>query len=573
MKNRNWYEKKNVSGSEAVILSLLAEKTELLFGYVGGAIMPVYDALYDYIDNLNHILTRHEQGSVHAAQAYARASGKTGVCFATSGPGATNLITGLADALMDSTPIVCITGQVNSKFLGSDAFQETDIISVSAPVTKWNFQVTSAKEIPEAISKAFYIAKNGRPGPVLIDITKDAQQELFDFEYKSTDFIRTYLPFPVKNDLLISDAVNVINNSKKPLIIAGHGVLISDASKELADFVEKANIPVATTLLGMSAMPADHPLYFGMVGMHGNYGPNINTNNADVIIAIGMRFDDRITSNPQKYASQAKIIHIEIDKSEINKNIKADYPLCGDAKEIIQEMLKNVKFKERAQWIRSFRDCYDIEFEKVINNQTKPYSGAIHMAEVINTISEITKGEALIVTDVGQNQMFAARYYQFNKPNSFISSGGLGTMGFGLPASIGAKLGAPERDVILIVGDGGLQMTIQEFATIVQNNLNIKIVLLNNEFLGMVRQWQEMFFQRRYSYTEMSNPNFTAIASAYGIESKKITQRDELADGINLMLKSNNCFFLEVQVGKELNVLPMIPAGESVSNILLTYEN
>lgn len=558
---------KTVTGAEAVILSLIEESVDVLFGYVGGAIMPVYDALYDHNDKLNHILTRHEQGAVHAAQGYARTSGKVGVCIATSGPGATNLITGLADAQLDSTALLCITGQVASGFLGSDAFQEQDIISISMPVTKWNFQVTKPEEIPETISKAFYFAKMGRPGPVLIDITKDAQFGKLKFCYKKTNKVRSYFPFPIPLNEEIAAAL--INKAKKPLVLAGQGVLLSGACNELKTFAEKTGIPVASTLLGLSAFPSDHPLMAGMLGMHGNYAPNIKTNEADLIIAIGMRFDDRVTGKLSEYASQAKIIHLDIDKSEIGKNVKADVSIIGDAKEVLTELIQKVKKNNHQKWLQGFKDCYKIEFQKVIQKQIHPEKGNIHMAEVVNLISELTNGNAVIVTDVGQNQMISARYYKFNKANSFVSSGGLGTMGFGLPAALGASLGAPDREVILIVGDGGFQMTIQELATYFQNKINVKIIILNNNFLGMVRQWQEMFFNKRYSYTEMMNPDFVAIAKAYGIKSANVNKRSLLKKSIRSMLQNDGPFVLEVEVEREANVLPMVAAGDSVSNVIL----
>jgi acetolactate synthase I/II/III large subunit len=560
---------KTVTGAEAVILCLIEESANVMFGYVGGAIMPVYDALYDYHDKISHILTRHEQGAIHAAQGFARASGQTGVCIATSGPGATNLITGLADAQLDSTPLVCITGQVASGFLGSDAFQEQDIISISMPVTKWNFQVTKPEEIPMAISKAFYLAKTGRPGPVLIDITKDAQFGKLEFSYSKTKKLRSYFPYPIPDELQLKNASTLINNAKKPLILAGHGILLSGAQEKLIEFAEKAGIPVASTLLGLSAFPTDHALMVGLLGMHGNYGANIKTNEADLIIAIGMRFDDRVTGKLSEYATQAKVIHIDIDKSEINKNVKADVPLIGDAKEVLSKLIPKVKKNFHQSWMEEFNNCYKIEYEKVIHKHIKPEKGNIHMGEVIHLISEMTHGEAIIVTDVGQNQMFSARYYKFKNTNSFISSGGLGTMGFGLPAALGAKLGAPTREVILVVGDGGFQMTIQELATYFQNNIAVKIVILNNNFLGMVRQWQEMFFNKRYSYTEMINPDFVAIAKGYNLKASKVTQRRLLKASINSMLNHKGPFVLEIEVEREANVLPMVAAGESVSNVIL----
>jgi len=558
-----------VNGSEALILSLLEEKIDTIFGYPGGAIMPIYDALYNYSDALNHILVRHEQGAVHAAQGYARVSGKVGVCFATSGPGATNLITGIADASIDSTPIVCITGQVPSHLLGTDAFQETDILGISMPVTKWNFQVTRAEEIPEAIAKAFYIAKTGRPGPVLIDITKNAQFEEFDFKYKPCEKIRSYHPYPTPLESKIKEAAELINSAKKPYILAGHGVLISCAEKQLLDFSEKADIPVAQTLLGLSCFPPDHRNYVGYLGMHGNYGPNIKTNECDVLIAIGMRFDDRVTGDLNKYAKQAKVIHIEIDPSEIDKNVKTTVAINADASETLDLLLPLITKNTHKEWIDEFKECDRIEFEKVVKNQIHPVSEEITMAEVIHLLSEKTNGEAVIVTDVGQHQMIASRYYKFRKPNQLITSGGLGTMGFALPTSMGAKLGIEGTEVIAIIGDGGFQMTLQEMSTINQYNIPVKIIVLNNHFLGMVRQWQQLFFERRYSFTEMTNPDFCKIAEGFRIPNHKTTSRDNLDEAIDEMLKAKGPYFLEVEVAKEDNVFPMVPSGESVTNIRL----
>ncbi len=570
---RSKQQNEDITGSEAVIRSLIEEGTEIIFGYPGGAIMPVYDALYDYRNVLRHILTRHEQGAVHAAQGYARATGKTGVCLVTSGPGATNLITGIADAMIDSTPLVCITGQVGSHLLGSDAFQESDVIGISMPVTKWNFQITSPDEIPSTIAKAFYIAATGRPGPVLIDITKDAQFGKLKYKYAKCHKIRSYIPeFPVNKEKLGQAAV-LINEAKKPFLVFGQGVLLSGAENELKSFIEKTGIPAAWTLLGLSALDTDHPLNMGMLGMHGNYGPNIKTNECDVLIAVGMRFDDRVTGNLNTYAKQAKIIHIEIDPAEINKIVKTDVALLGDAKRILRLLKLLVKKKKYPSWIREFMQAHDVEVEKIIQSELNPTNAGLSMAEIVNKVAGLTNNTAVVVSDVGQNQMAAARYSKFSTSRSHITSGGLGTMGFGLPAAMGAKLGMKDRDVVLFVGDGGMQMTIQELGTIAQENLPVKIVILNNHFLGMVRQWQELFFEKRYSFTEIFSPDFVKVADAYGIPGQMINSRNVLESALQTMLDAKGPYLLEIMVEKEDNIFPMVPAGASVSDILLCADD
>lgn len=560
---------KNISGAEAVIKSLIKENVDLVFGYPGGAIMPVYDEFFKFQDKVHHVLTRHEQGAVHAAQGYARSSGRVGVAIATSGPGATNLVTGIADAQIDSTPIVCITGQVSAHLLGSDAFQETDIIGISMPVTKWSYQITKASEVPAAIAKAFYIAKSGRPGPVLIDITKNAQFEMFDFNYKKCIGIRSYSPIPKIDKNKILDAAKLINAAKKPLIVSGQGVILGNAEKEFKSFVEKSGIPAAWTILGASALPTSHELNVGMVGMHGNYGPNILTNQCDLLIAIGMRFDDRVTGDTNSYAKQAKIIHLEIDPVEIDKNIKVDVPVLGDCKESLAMLSKNIKTKSYKNWLKIFDDLMKKEFNKVIKNDLSPKKKGLTMGESIIAINKFTKGKAIIVSDVGQHQMVACRYANFIESRSNITSGGLGTMGFALPAAIGAKMGAPKREVVAVIGDGGYQMTIQELGTIFQLQLPVKIVILNNDFLGMVRQWQEMFFDKRYASTEMVNPDFVSIAKAYFLDSEKVENRSDLEPAVKRMVESKKPYVLEICVEKEANVFPMIPSGASVSDIRL----
>ncbi|MFT7441873.1 MAG: acetolactate synthase-1/2/3 large subunit [Maribacter sp.] len=558
-----------ISGSEAIVRCLIAEGVKIIYGYPGGAIMPVYDELYKYKDQIHHVLTRHEQGATHSAQGFARISGKVGVAIATSGPGATNLITGIADAQIDSTPMVCITGQVPSHLLGSDAFQETDIVGISTPVTKWNCQVTKASQIPAAIAKAFYIAKSGRPGPVLVDITKDAQFEEFDFVYEKCTKVRSYFPIPKTDISTVEAAAKIINAAKKPFIVWGQGVILSEAEEQLKAVVEKAGIPAAWTILGASALPTSHPLNVGMLGMHGNYAPNVLTNECDVLIAIGMRFDDRVTGNLSTYAKQAKVIHFEIDAAEVDKNVKTDVAVLGDAKASLDLLLPLLNENLHPEWHQQFKDLYAIEYEKVIKEDLYPTKEGLTMGEVIKEINIQSKGEAAIVTDVGQHQMIACRYAEFNKTKSNITSGGLGTMGFGLPAAIGAKMAAPEREVVSISGDGGYQMTIQELGTIFQQKAAVKIVVLNNEFLGMVRQWQQLFFDKRYASTEMVNPNFVAIAEGYYIKAKKVTKREELAEAVAEMMASKEAYFLEVLVEKEGNVFPMVPSGASVSDIRL----
>lgn len=565
----NQEKKIKISGAEAVVKSLLAEGVNLIYGYPGGAIMPVYDEFYKYQDELHHVLTRHEQGAIHAAQGFARVTGKVGVAIATSGPGATNLITGIADAQIDSTPIVCITGQVASHLLGSDAFQETDIISISTPVTKWNYQITKASEIPEVMAKAFYIARSGRPGPVLIDITKDAQFGEVEFEYKKCESVRSYKPVPKIDAAKILEAALLINQAKKPFVIWGQGITLGNAEQEFKDFIEKAGIPSASTLLGLSALETDHPLHVGMLGMHGNYAPNVLTNACDVLIAIGMRFDDRVTGSLSTYAKQAKIVHFEIDPAEVDKNVKTDVAVLGNVKDTLVQILPLIENKKHENWHQEFKDLYQIEYDEVIEKQLNPAGEGLTMSEVLKYLNESTHGDAVIVSDVGQHQMIASRYGKFNKTKSKITSGGLGTMGFALPAAIGAKMGDPSREVIAIIGDGSFQMNIQELGTVLQTKVPVKILVLNNEFLGMVRQWQELFFDRRYASTIMINPDFVKIAEGYGIKANKVTKREDLANAVSEMIASKESYFLEVRVEQEGNVFPMIPTGSSVSDIRL----
>ena len=559
----------HISGAEAVIRCLLAEGADLIYGYPGGAIMPIYDELYKFSDQLRHVLTRHEQGATHAAQGFARTSGKVGVAIATSGPGATNLVTGIADAQIDSTPMVCITGQVASHLLGSDAFQETDIIGISTPVTKWNYQITKASKIPEIMAKAFYIARSGRPGPVLIDITKDAQFEMFDFSYEKCKGVRSYQPIPQLQLSQVEAAAKAINAAKKPMIVWGQGVILGEAEEEFKNFVESTGIPAVWTILGLSALPTKHPLNMGMVGMHGNYGPNLLTNECDVLIAIGMRFDDRVTGNLATYAKQARVVHLEIDPAEISKNVHAHYPVLGDCKKSLSALTPLVEHKELTDWKAQFAAHMETEFDKVIKGDIQPTKEGLTMGEAIASINKHTGGDAVIVTDVGQHQMVACRYAEFIRSKSNVTSGGLGTMGFALPAAIGAKMGAQDRHVVAVIGDGGYQMTIQELGTIFQTGTAVKIVVLNNDYLGMVRQWQQLFFDKRYASTEMTNPDFVTIAKGYHIDAKRVTKREELDQAVGEMIASDKPYFLEVCVEKEDNVFPMIPTGASVSDIRL----
>jgi acetolactate synthase-1/2/3 large subunit len=568
MKNNN-SKPINISGAEAVIRCLLEEGANLVYGYPGGAIMPIYDEIFKFQHLLHHVLTRHEQGATHAAQGYARTSGKVGVALATSGPGATNLVTGIADAQIDSTPMVCITGQVASHLLGSDAFQETDIIGISTPVTKWNYQITRANEIPEIIAKAFYIARSGRPGPVLIDITKDAQFEKFDFTYQKCHGIRSYQPYPKLSMDSVDEAVDLINQAKKPLIVWGQGVILGKAEEEFKTFVEKSGIPAVWTILGLSALPTDHPSNRGMVGMHGNYAPNLLTNECDLLIAIGMRFDDRVTGDLNTYAKQAKIIHLELDPAEVNKNVIADVVLLADCKFSLQVLLDRISQKDYPKWIQQFDKLDAIEQKKVIHSDLNPTKPGLTMGEAIAMINKHSNGDAVIVTDVGQHQMVACRYAKFKKSKSNVTSGGLGTMGFALPAAIGAKMGALDREVVAVIGDGGYQMTIQELGTIFQQQVAVKIVVLNNDFLGMVRQWQQLFFDNRYASTEMVNPDFVTIAKGFQIDAKRVKERKDLDKAVGEMMASKKPYFLEVCVEKEDNVFPMIPSGASVSDIRL----
>ncbi|MBP6611445.1 MAG: biosynthetic-type acetolactate synthase large subunit [Paludibacter sp.] len=558
-----------LTGAKALIESMMNEGVDTIFGYPGGAIMPTFDALYDYENKVNHILTRHEQGATHAAQGYARVSGKVGVCLVTSGPAATNAITGIADAMLDSTPMVVITGQVGAALLGTDAFQEIDVVGISQPITKWSYQIRRAEDIAWAVARAFYIARSGRPGPVVLDITKNAQFQEIEFEYKPCTFIRSYIPVPEVNDTQIELAAELINNAKKPYALVGQGVVLANAEAELKAFLDKGNIPAAWTLLGASAMPTDYPLNKGFLGMHGNVAPNMKTNECDVLIAIGMRFDDRVTGDLNSYAKQAKIIHLDIDPAELNKNVKVDAPVLGSAKDTLAALTAKIRKTDHTEWIESFQVFIDQENDKVIQREVYPESGELTMGEVVNRISIATNHKAVVVTDVGQNQMMAARYSGYSQTRSLVTSGGLGTMGFGIPAAMGAKIGAPDRTVLMYSGDGGFQMTIQELGTILQEQIGVKMIILNNHFLGMVRQWQEMFFDERYSFTKMKNPDFIAIAKAYQIDGTEVSERENLDAAIKDMLKDDKPYLLVVNVEMKGMVYPMIPAGGSVTNILL----
>jgi len=570
MENLNLSTEIQLTGSRIILEAFLNEGVKTVFGYPGGAIIPIYDALYDYRETLKHILVRHEQAAVHAAQGLARVSGEVGVVLATSGPGATNLVTGLADALLDNTPLVCITGQVFEHLLGTDAFQEIDVMNVTSPVTKWNYQVTDANELPEVLAKAFYIAKSGRPGPVLIDVTKNAQLQSVDYKgYSSCHSLRSYKPNPDPCFESIKKAAQLINEAEKPFIIAGQGIMLGKAEKEFLEFAEKSGIPVAWTVLGMSTIPTDHPQAVGMVGMHGNYGPNILTNECDVLIAVGMRFDDRVTGRLDQYAKQAKIIHLDIDKAEINKNVKVDVPVLGNCKHTLPFLTKWITKREYPEWHERFKNCHEIESINLINTELYPEEGEITMGEVIRYLNEMTEGEAVIVTDVGQHQMATCRYSQFKNSRTNVTSGGLGTMGFCLPAAIGASYAETGRPVIAVMGDGGAQMNIQELGTIMQYHPEVKILILNNCYLGMVRQWQELFHQERYSSVDIQSPDFVQVAKGYNISGNRVSEREDLKWAIREMLDHQGSFLLEVMTGKEHNVFPMIPQGKSVSEIVL----
>ena len=564
--------KEKITGSEALMRSLEHEGIKTIFGYPGGAIMPVFDALYDYRDKLNHILVRHEQGAAHAAQGFARVSGEVGVCLVTSGPGATNTITGVADAMIDSTPIVVIAGQVGASLLGTDAFQEVDLVGITQPISKWSYQMRRAEDVAWAVSRAFYIARSGRPGPVVLDFAKNAQQELTEYEPVDVDFIRSYDPDPETDPKAVAEAVALINEARKPLVLVGQGVELGNAQEELRAFVEKADLPCGCTLLGLSALPSDHRLNKGMLGMHGNLGPNVKTNECDVLIAVGMRFDDRVTGKLETYARQAKVIHLDVDPSEISKNVAVDVPILGNCKRTLALLTELIQAQRHTEWIESFRPYEEKEYTQVIDREIHPKEGPLNMGEVVRKVSEATRNEAILVTDVGQNQMMACRYFKFTKNRSVVTSGGMGTMGFGLPAAIGATFGRPDRTVCVFMGDGGLQMTMQELGTVMEQKAPVKIILLNNNYLGNVRQWQAMFFNRRYSFTPMMNPDYMQIASAYGIPSRRVAERGELEEAIREMLDTDGPFLLEACVIEEGNVLPMTPPGSSVNYMMLDLD-
>ena len=574
--------KEKITGSEALMRSLehegiimqclLEQKVDTIFGYPGGAIMPVFDALYDHRDKLNHILVRHEQGAAHAAQGFARVSGEVGVCLVTSGPGATNTITGVADAMIDSTPIVVIAGQVGASLLGTDAFQEVDLVGITQPISKWSYQIRRAEDVAWAVSRAFYIARSGRPGPVVLDFAKNAQQELTEYEPVDVDFIRSYDPDPETDPKAVAEAVALINEARKPLVLVGQGVELGNAQEELRAFVEKADLPCGCTLLGLSALPSDHRLNKGMLGMHGNLGPNVKTNECDVLIAVGMRFDDRVTGKLETYARQAKVIHLDVDPSEISKNVAVDVPILGNCKRTLALLTELIQAQRHTEWIESFRPYEEKEYTQVIDREIHPKEGPLNMGEVVRKVSEATRNEAILVTDVGQNQMMACRYFKFTKNRSVVTSGGMGTMGFGLPAAIGATFGRPDRTVCVFMGDGGLQMTMQELGTVMEQKAPVKIILLNNNYLGNVRQWQAMFFNRRYSFTPMMNPDYMQIASAYGIPSRRVAERGELEEAIREMLDTDGPFLLEACVIEEGNVLPMTPPGSSVNYMMLDLD-
>lgn len=564
--------KEKITGSEALMRSLEYEGIKTIFGYPGGAIMPVFDALYDHRDKLNHILVRHEQGAAHAAQGFARVSGEVGVCLVTSGPGATNTITGVADAMIDSTPIVVIAGQVGASLLGTDAFQEVDLVGITQPISKWSYQIRRAEDVAWAVSRAFYIARSGRPGPVVLDFAKNAQQELTEYEPVDVDFIRSYDPDPETDPKAVAEAVALINEARKPLVLVGQGVELGNAQEELRAFVEKADLPCGCTLLGLSALPSDHRLNKGMLGMHGNLGPNVKTNECDVLIAVGMRFDDRVTGKLETYARQAKVIHLDVDPSEISKNVAVDVPILGNCKRTLALLTELIQTQRHTEWIESFRPYEEKEYTQVIDREIHPKEGPLNMGEVVRKVSEATRNEAILVTDVGQNQMMACRYFKFTKNRSVVTSGGMGTMGFGLPAAIGATFGRPDRTVCVFMGDGGLQMTMQELGTVMEQKAPVKVILLNNNYLGNVRQWQAMFFNRRYSFTPMMNPDYMQIASAYGIPSRRVAERGELEEAIREMLDTDGPFLLEACVIEEGNVLPMTPPGSSVNYMMLDLD-